>query len=81
MKQYFNAVRGTNSSWFAKYIDPKPYVTNSGEKYYVLKKLNRTEELAALDLLKDRISKGNKALAENATLGENGESPIKNPNI
>lgn len=79
LKQYFNAVRGTNSSWFAKYIDPKPYVTNSGEKYYVLKKLNRTEELAALDLLKDRISKGNKALAENATLGENGESPIKNP--
>lgn len=79
LKQYFSAVRGDNNSWFAKYLDPRPIVTLNNEKYYVFKKLTRTEENAALDLLKNNIiNKGNKALAENATLGDKGVSPIKN---
>jgi hypothetical protein len=79
LKQYFNVIRGSNSSWYSKYIDPKPYVTNSGEKYYTFKKIDRVEEDEALRDLQDKITKGNKALAENATLGDKGESPIKNP--
>lgn len=79
LKQYFNAIRGSNNSWFATYIEPKPFVTTSNEKYYIFKKLSREDELKALDLLKDRITKGNKALAENATLGDKGDAPIKNP--
>ena len=79
LKQYFNTIRGSSNSWFVKYIDPKPIVTFNDEKYYVFKELSIAQELEALDSLKDKINKGNKALAENATLGEKGESPIKNP--
>jgi hypothetical protein len=79
LKQYFNAIRGSSNSWFATYLDPRPFVTTNNEKYYVFKKLGQKEKGDAIDLLKDKITKGNKALAENATLGEKGVAPIKNP--
>ena len=80
LKQYFSAVRGANVSWFNTYLDPKPIIlNNTNEKVYVFKKLGQTEKDAAIELLKSYVTKFNKALAENATLGSNGESPIPNP--
>ena len=79
LKQYFNVIRGGSGSWFSKYIDPRPFVTTNNEKYYIFKTLNPEDRLRALDELKDKISIGNKALAENATLGDKGTVPIKNP--
>jgi hypothetical protein len=80
LKQYFSAVRGANVSWFNTYLDPKPIVlNNTNEKVYVFKKLGQKEKDDAVELLKSYVTKFNKALSENATLGNNGTSPIPNP--
>ena len=79
LKQYFDAVRGSNLSWFNKYLNPKPIVTNGNEKIYVFKELSREDKVYAITLLESYIKKFNNALSENATLGKNGESPIVNP--
>lgn len=78
LKQYFNAVRGSNSSWFNKYINPKPIVTTNNEKYYTFKELSQGDKNEAIKLLESYVDKFNKSLSENATLGKNGESPISN---
>ena len=80
LKQYFSSVRGANTSWFNTYLDPKPIVlNNTNEKVYIFKKLTQGEKETASKLLESYISKFNKALAENATLGKNAESEIPNP--
>jgi hypothetical protein len=80
LKQYFSAVRGANVSWFNTYLDPKPIIlNNSNERVYVFKKLGQTEKETASKLLDSYVTKFNKALSENATLGKNGVSPIPNP--
>ena len=80
LKQYFSAVRGANVSWFNTYLDPKPIVlNNTNEKIYVYKKLSQADKDTANKLLESYITKFNKALSENATLGSNGVSPIPNP--
>ena len=80
LKQYFSSVRGANVSWFNTYLDPKPIIlNNANQRVYVFKKLGIKEKNDAIELLKSYVTKFNKALAENATLGSNGESPIPNP--
>ena len=80
LKQYFSNVRGANVSWFNTYLDPKPIIlNNTNERIYVFKKLEPKAKNDAIELLKTYVTKFNKALAENATLGDNGESPIPNP--
>jgi len=80
LKQYFSSVRGANVSWFNTYLDPKPIIlNNTNERIYVFKKLEPKAKNDAIELLKTYVTKFNKALAENATLGDNGESPIPNP--
>jgi len=80
LKQYFSAVRGANVSWFNTYLDPKPIIlNNTNERVYVFKKLGQKEKDDAIELLKSYVTKFNKALSENATLGNNGTSPIPNP--
>jgi hypothetical protein len=80
LKQYFSAVRGANVSWFNTYLDPKPIVlNNTSERVYIFKKLEQTEKDTAIELLKSYITKFNKALSENNTLGKNGTAPIPNP--
>jgi hypothetical protein len=80
LKQYFSSVRGANVSWFNTYLDPKPIIlNNTNERVYVFKKLETKAKNDAIELLKTYVTKFNKALSENATLGSNGESPIPNP--
>jgi hypothetical protein len=78
--QYFSNIRGGNTSWFSTYLDPKPFVLKSGQKLYVFKKLSREEKNRAIEeVLKKQIIEFNGALAENATLGVRGLTPIPNP--
>jgi hypothetical protein len=80
LTKYFSAVRGGNTSWFSTYLDPKPFVLkNKGQKLYVFKKLSREEKNRAIEELKKIIIESNGALAENATLGVRGLTPIPNP--
>jgi hypothetical protein len=80
LTKYFSAVRGGNTSWFSTYLDPKPFILkNKGQKLYVFKKLSREEKNRAIEELKKIIIESNGALAENATLGIKGLTPIPNP--
>ena len=77
LTQYFNNVRGANNSWFAIYLDPNPIVLlNNQEKIYVFKNLSREVKTTAITLLQENISKYNKSLSENPTMGST-PNPIK----
>ncbi len=79
LTKYFSAVRGSNTSWFITNLDPKPFVLKSGAKLYVFKKISREQKNTAIEQLKKIITESNSALAENATLGVRGLTPIPNP--
>jgi hypothetical protein len=79
LTKYFSAVRGSNTSWFSINLDPKPFVLKSGAKLYVFKKISREQKNTAIEQLKKIITESNSALAENATLGVRGLTPIPNP--
>jgi hypothetical protein len=79
LTKYFSAVRGSNTSWFITYLSPKPFVLKSGQKLYVFKQLSRQQKNDAIEELKKIITESNNALAENATLGVKGLTPIPNP--
>ena len=79
LTKYFSAVRGSNTSWFITNLDPKPFVLKSGQKLYVFKKISREQKNVAIEQLKKIIIDSNDALAENATLGVRGLTPIPNP--
>jgi len=78
LTKYFSAVRGSNTSWFITYLSPKPFVLKSGQKQYVFKQLSRQQKNDAIEELKKIITESNNALAENATLGVKGLTPIPN---
>ena len=78
--QYFNTIIGTNNSWFTKYLDPKPIILLDSQKnVYFFKELPRDVKDVAISQLQGDIIKFNSALAENRTLGINGQAPIPNP--
>jgi hypothetical protein len=80
--QYFGNIRGDQSSWFNKYLNPKPIYLKNGNKTYVFNTTNETTKTEALSLLDSNIKKYNEALAGNPTLGSEkigAESPIPNP--
>ena len=80
LTQYFANVRSANSSWFNKYLNPKPiYLEDITTKYYVFNTTNEKTKSDALSLLESNIKNFNDALNENPTLGSKGASPIKNP--
>jgi len=78
---YFDKVRGDQSSWFNKYLNPRPLITTKGENVYTFKQNynNPQDQYAAIQELKKYITEFNNLLATNKTLGATGESPIKNP--
>jgi len=67
--QYFGNIRGDQSSWFNKYLNPKPIFLKNGNKTYVFNTTNETTKTEALALLDSNIKKYNEALAGNPTLG------------
>jgi hypothetical protein len=79
LTQYFANVRGSNSSWFNTYLNPKPIYLKDGTKTYIFNTTNETTKTDALSLLDSNIKKFNDALAGNPTLGSKGTSPIPNP--
>jgi len=79
LKRYFERVRGTQSSWFNSYIDPKPIITKDGNKVYFFKQIDISEkDDAKKELETDIIKVFNGDLAANPTLGSKGTSPIIN---
>ena len=79
LTQYFNSVRGANTSWFNTYLDPNPVVLTNGNNVYFFKELEQKVKDAAITLLQENITRFNKSLAENPTLGSKGLTPIPNP--
>jgi len=82
LTQYFNSVRGADNSWFNTYLDPQPIVLNGdklGKFVYLFKPLEQSVKDSAVSLLQDNITRFNKSLAENPTLGAKGLSPLVNP--
>ena len=80
LKQYFDSVRGESSSWFNKYLNPRPIILKNGEAVYVFKReLDRSTIDTAVSELKKYVDEYTKVLAQNATLGVKGPSPIPNP--
>lgn len=79
LTQYFNTVRGSNTSWFSTNLNPNPIVFKSGQRAYVFKELSREAKEVAISKLQGDIVKFNTLLADNPTLGSKGLSPIPNP--
>jgi hypothetical protein len=80
LKQYFSAVRNGGSSWFSTYLNPKPIILTSKQQVYIFKEnLDKGAQTSAISLLQSYVTKFNKALSENKTLGSTGETPIPNP--
>ena len=79
LKQYFDSVRGAQTSWFNTYLNPKPIVLTGGQKLYVFKDLEKGIKDTAITQLQDNVKKFNKGLAENPTLGAKGVAKIPNP--
>lgn len=77
--QYFNTIIGQNNSWFNIYLNPNPIVLLDKRRIYFFKELSREVKDTAISQLQGDIITFNEALAENRTLGVNGESPIPNP--
>jgi len=79
LNEYFNEVMGGQSSWFNTYLNPKPIVLNNGHEVFTYKQnLDETAKSAAKATLAKIITDNNKILAENATLGDKGTTPIIN---
>lgn len=81
LKDYYNKVRGSNTSWYAKNIDPRQYVLINGEVVQIFKRTllqDPGKRGTAIEELKNIINDYNKQLSENPTLGSKGTSPIKN---
>jgi len=78
--QYFSAVRGAATSWFNRFLDPKPIILlDNQQKLYVFKELSREIKDTAISELQKIITESNEALANNPTLGTSGTTPIPNP--
>jgi len=80
LKQYFDAVRGSESSWFNRYLNPNPLILLNGDKVYVFKKLDLADIDKATEELKNIITTFNTSLAENKTLGTVKGTPAPIPN-
>lgn len=79
LKTYYDSVRGATTSWFNRFLDPKPLVLNNNEQVFVFKKnLSVNGINSAVEELKSIIRNNNKILAENPTLGDKSPSVIKN---
>jgi hypothetical protein len=79
VKQYFDTVRGSDSSWFNTYLNPKPIVLQNNQRFYVFKPLELSVKKNAVSLLKSHVTKFNDGLAQNPTLGTAGPAKITNP--
>ena len=81
LKNYYNEIYGSETSWYNTYINQTPIVLNNGTLVYTFKDnilKDPVRQQSASTLLSGLTSGYNKLLSENQTLGETGESPIKN---
>jgi len=77
--QFYDAVRGSNVSWFSKYLNPNALVLTDGSLVYIFKSnLDQGAINNANAELKTIIQNYNTQLNDNPTLGTKGASPIPN---
>ena len=84
LSTYFDKVRGQGTSWFARYLNPKPIVLKDGRNVYRFKDNilgNITFENAAKSNLENLITEYNKMLAQNPTLGLGRPEQLKLDNL
>ena len=79
LQEYFNTIRGNSTSWFNKYLDPRPIFLTTNERVYTFNKIDPANQDAAIAELKKYIEVYNKYLADNPTLGIAGPAKIPNP--
>jgi hypothetical protein len=81
LKNYYNEIYASDTSWYNTYMDLRPIVLNNGTYVYTFKETilkDPTRQQAARTLLSGFTSQFNERLAENPTLGVKGAAPIKN---
>ena len=79
LKNYYNEVYGSETSWFGTNMNPKPIVLKNGTFVYTFKEgIDVVKQQTARTLLSGYTSEFNKLLSENPTLGTTGPTPIKN---
>lgn len=77
--QFYDKVISSPTSWYNRYIDPRPLVTKNKLNIFVFKKnLDASAITEAYNELNNIIVTYNKLLSDNPTLGKNGSQPIKN---
>ena len=80
LKQYYDEIIGGQYSWFNTWLNTKPIVLADGLYVFAFKEnLNPQAQEQAKGKLNEIVSKNNKSLGENKTLGTLGTDPIKNP--
>ena len=79
LKQYFDQVRAANNSWFNKFCNPRPLILKNKDRVYIYKSdLDLATKDDATAQLQKIVQEFTKVLADNATLGVRGPSPIPN---
>ncbi len=79
LKNYYNEIYGSDTSWYNINMNPKPIVLKNGTYVYAFKsELDVTKQQSARTLLSGYTIEYNKLLAENPTLGATGPASIKN---
>ena len=82
LKNYYNEIYGSDTSWYNTYMNTRPIVLKNGTYVYAFKEeilKDPIRQQTARTLLSGYTSQYNVLLAENPTLGVKGKSPIKNP--
>ena len=79
LRSYYDTVYGSQTSWFTRFMNPKPLVLEDGQQVYAFKKnLSLNGVNSAIEELKSIVKNNNKILAENPTLGEKSKDRIPN---
>jgi hypothetical protein len=79
LSQYYERVRGGATSWYNKYLDPKPLVLKDKTFVFVYKKnLDKNAINDAKNELNGLVRQYSDILAKNKTLGVNSPNEIKN---
>jgi glutathione peroxidase-family protein len=79
LTDYYNKIRGQQTSWFIRYVNPNPYILKDGGIVFAFKtELDPQQREQALTELRADITSFNTRLNENRTFGEvRGEKNLK----
>ena len=79
LNNLYENVINNSSSWFRKWLNPKPFIGTNGVRYYAFKdEVEPSKKDEAISKLTEIINTSSEKLNTNKTLGKDGTSSIKN---